>query len=172
LHAAPPPLFLAAVVSSLPPVKDKPRHPSFLLFGSPGAHQACTAAGCRPWRLLEPRPDHTGAPLGPPPLPSFSAVASPSPSSSPASPSHGEQYPPLNFFSSTALWRAHKLAGAAAPPPSSTGRRRGTINPLDPPCHVRTRLRYEMHQLVDKMMAESTVQGRRREPPPRAAALR
>jgi hypothetical protein len=69
-------------------------------------------------------------------LPSFSAVASPSPSSSPASPSHGEQYPLLNFPSSSALWRAHKLAGAATPPPSGVGRRRGTIDSLDPLSHA------------------------------------
>jgi hypothetical protein len=41
-------------------------------------------------------------------------------------------------------------------------------SPPRPPCHVRTRLRYEMHQLVDQMMAGSTVQGRRR----RASAAR
>jgi hypothetical protein len=132
--------------------------------GSPSLH-CCRLSSPAP---VGPRPDHTGEPPGPPPLPIFSAIASPSPSCSPASPSHGEQYPALNFSSSTALWRAHKLTGAAAPPPFSAGRRRGTINPQDPPFHVRTHLRYEMHQLVDKMMAGSTVQGRCR----RASAAR
>jgi hypothetical protein len=68
-----------------------------------------------------------------PPLPSSYTITSPSPSSSPASPSHGEQYPPLNFPSSRALWRAHKLAGAATPPLSVSaihGARAPPLNPL------------------------------------------
>jgi hypothetical protein len=120
-------------MSSLPPVKDKPRRPSFFLFwfvrGSPSLSRH---------RLLTPSPPGAssriaGAPPDPPPLPGSSIVASPSPSSSPASPSHGEQYSPLNFPSPSALWRAHKLAGAAEPPPSGAGRRRSTSASLEFP---------------------------------------
>jgi hypothetical protein len=66
-------------------------------------------------------------------LPSSCIVASPSPSSSSASPSHGEQYSPLIFSSPSALWRAHKLAGAAAPPPSGAGHHRNSSIPPESP---------------------------------------
>jgi hypothetical protein len=63
-----------------------PATPLFFSLGSPEAHQARLAAGSRPQSPWEPRLDHTGAPPDPPLLPSFAAVASSSPSSSPASP--------------------------------------------------------------------------------------
>jgi hypothetical protein len=43
----------------------------------------------------------------------------------------GGQKPPPNFPSSCALWRVHSLAGAAAPPPSGTGRRGCLHRPPD-----------------------------------------
>jgi hypothetical protein len=50
--------------------------------------------------------------------------------------------PPLKFSSSCALWCAHKLAGAAAPPSSGAGRRRAMIDPLDPLSRARVFLLY------------------------------
>jgi hypothetical protein len=73
-----------------------------------------------------------GASPDPPPSPSFLTRRLPFVLSSPPSSTHGEQKPLLDIPFSCAFWCLHELVGAAAPPPSGAGRRRGTIAPLDP----------------------------------------
>jgi hypothetical protein len=129
LSPLPPPLFLAAAVSSLPPVKDKSRRPSFFLFwfarGSPSLSRRM---------LLTPSPPGAssriaGAPPDPLPSSIFFTDTVYSHSSSPNFFARGKHFPPPNSFSLSAHRRMRDLAGAAAPPPSGAGRRRGTSDP-------------------------------------------
>jgi hypothetical protein len=115
---APPPRVPAvAAVQSSPPVKDNLRRPSFLLFGFTRGSSSlvcCRSSSQSPW---EPRLDHTGAPPDPPLLPSSAAIASSSPSSSPATPLNCEQFLPARFpfLSFTAAHPQARRSGRSAP---------------------------------------------------------
>jgi hypothetical protein len=158
----PPPRFLAAAVSSSPPVKDKLRRSSFLLLWfARGSPSLCYRRISSPAPVgAAPRPHRSAAPIR------RRCQASP--------PAH-----PLRFRARLLLLRTVSnnprsnslLLVHLGPLTSSLERPRRPIlvpaadearSPPRPPCHVRTRLRYEMHQLVDQMMVGSTVQGRRR----------
>jgi hypothetical protein len=164
----PPPRLLAAAVSSSPPVKDKLRCSSFLLLWfAKGSPSLCYR------RISSP------APVGAAPRPHRSAARSTAVAKLPRRRTPFAFELTYFFFARWAktpaifplilctLARSQaRRSGRAAPfrcrPPTRHD------HPPRPPCHVRTRLRYEMHQLVDQMMAGSTVQGRRR----RASAAR
>jgi hypothetical protein len=76
LSPLPPPRFLAAVVSSSPPVKDKLRRPTFLLhWFARGSPSLCYRRFSSP-APVGAAPERTGAPPDPPPLPSFPAGTS------------------------------------------------------------------------------------------------
>jgi hypothetical protein len=132
LAPLPPPRFLVAAVNSSPPVRDWLRRSPFLFPGfARGSPNLCYRRFSSPAPVgAAPRPHRSAAN----PLPSLTLA--PATSSTPASLSSlslsGEQKPPPNFPSSCILWRIRELDGAAAPPPSGAGRRRGMITPLDP----------------------------------------
>jgi hypothetical protein len=106
-----------------------------LLFLDSWVRQGLSSLCCRRFSSpapvgAAPRPHQSAA--DPPPLPSLLTGAFPSLLSSPTSSTQCEQKPPLDIPSSCAFWSLHELGGAAAPPPSGAGRRRGMIAPLTP----------------------------------------